>query len=414
MRQIATGWDDTLALLADGTLMAWGSNNGGTLGVETWPELCGVGEDDSGTNCSTVPVHVPDLADVTIVAVSAGGESSAALGPLLPAIEETEDEGEPEEGEPPKEEPPVEEEHSGEEEHPGGEETPAEQAERLREEEEERREEEQERREEEKERHANQSSGQRVAWGPETGGTPVNIKGTDLADATTVRFGGRDATFSVEGLGRISAIAPPGHGTVNITVTTPRGRSAAVRGDTFTYVPVAPPAVPTIMALSPKRGPSGGGTMFAISGTHLREAQSVSVGGISAAFEILSSTEVVATSPPGTAGWAPVSITTAGGSSTAAKRARFLYGPPVVSLLAPSQGLQKGGESVEISGSGFAPGEGGTLFSFRKRAAGNVDCTSTTRCTAVVPAGAKRGAVKVTAKVGKTKGKRGVSRFVYQ
>ncbi len=230
-----------------------------------------------------------------------------------------------------------------------------------------------------------------------------------------MRFGGRDATFTIEGLERITAIAPPGHGTVNITVTTPRGHSRMVRRDTFTYVaPVVPPVAPTIAEVTPNSGPSAGRTLIAISGTNFVDVRGVRVGGASAGFEVATPTEVVATTPPGVTGWAPVSITTAGGSSEAATAARFLYGPPVVNQLSPSQGPRKGGESVEITGSGFMPGEGNTVFSFRKRMAVNVDCASTTKCTAVVPAATRRGAVKVTAQVGKTKGKRGASRFVYQ
>ncbi len=441
VKQIATGWEHTIALLDDGTLLAWGSDNGGPLGVEP-PELCEVGPDSSGTSCSTVPVHVPGVADVMAVAVSAGGESSAALGPFVPRVEGVEDEGEPE-GEPPVEEgPPGEEGHGGgeeeqarerheleEEAREAREEREAEAREELeeleegreerealeaeeREEREQEREEREELEEEEREEREEEHHRRHVAWGTEKGGTHVTIEGTDLAGATAVHFGNRAASFSVVGLERVTAIAPPGHGTVNITVTTPRGHSRVRRRNRFTYVSAAPPPPPSVTGVTPKHGPSTGGTPITITGHNFVEVLSVSVGGTQTGANVMSPTEIRITAPPGAAGAAAVSVSTRGGSSGAAKKARFLYGAPVVSGLSPAQGSLEGGESVEITGSGFAPGKGKTVFLFRQSEATDVECTSTRRCTAVVPAGAKPGPVAVTVKVKQVKGHG--PRFVYQ
>src|SRR5437763_967943 len=63
---ISVGDAHSLALLSNGTLMAWGMNSSGELGIgnTTGPDMCG------GQACSTKPIPVPGLSNV--VAVSAG------------------------------------------------------------------------------------------------------------------------------------------------------------------------------------------------------------------------------------------------------------------------------------------------------------------------------------------------------
>lgn len=90
------------------------------------------------------------------------------------------------------------------------------------------------------------------ASGPLAGGTAVTIAGRDLEGATAVRFGpgAASASFTVDSDNEITAVAPPGAepGTVDVTVTTPGGTSAAVPGDHFTYTSSSQP--------SPARPPS--------------------------------------------------------------------------------------------------------------------------------------------------------------
>ncbi len=72
--------------------------------------------------------------------------------------------------------------------------------------------------------------------GPEAGGRKVKIEGTNLAGAEEVKFGTTKAkSFSVRSAKLISAEAPAGSGTVNVTVTTPAGTSATSTADQFTY-----------------------------------------------------------------------------------------------------------------------------------------------------------------------------------
>jgi alpha-tubulin suppressor-like RCC1 family protein len=70
----------SLALLANGTLLAWGPNNAGQLGVgsSTGPEVCS----PSASPCSTVPV-LPSTRGV-VAGISAGAEFSLSFGPPVP------------------------------------------------------------------------------------------------------------------------------------------------------------------------------------------------------------------------------------------------------------------------------------------------------------------------------------------
>ncbi|WP_273793303.1 autotransporter domain-containing protein [Brucella anthropi] len=79
--------------------------------------------------------------------------------------------------------------------------------------------------------------------GPDSGGTPVVITGTNLTGATAVTFGGTAAaSFTVDSSTTISAVTPPGTaGAVDVTVTTPDGTDTETGG--FTY---NPPAIPTL------------------------------------------------------------------------------------------------------------------------------------------------------------------------
>ena len=62
--------------------------------------------------------------------------------------------------------------------------------------------------------------------GPAAGGATVTISGNSLTGATAVRFGAAQATsFTVNSPTSITATAPPGTGTVDVTVTTPSGTS---------------------------------------------------------------------------------------------------------------------------------------------------------------------------------------------
>ncbi len=73
--------------------------------------------------------------------------------------------------------------------------------------------------------------------GPEAGGTTVTITGTSFTGVKKVKFGSAEAkSFAVGSATSITAESPAGSaGTVNVTVTTAGGKSAASSADHFTY-----------------------------------------------------------------------------------------------------------------------------------------------------------------------------------
>ena len=157
--------------------------------------------------------------------------------------------------------------------------------------------------------------------GPEGGGTPVTIEGEELTDATSVTFGANAASsIKVNSPTSMTAVAPAGSGTVDVTVTTPEGTSVATSSDRFTYA-----ATPDVTRLEPAQGPRAGGTSVAITGTDLSGATQVTFGTTPAqSFTVNSATSITAFSPPGS-GTVDVVVTTPAETSPAYAGDRFTY-----------------------------------------------------------------------------------------
>jgi hypothetical protein len=103
--------------------------------------------------------------------------------------------------------------------------------------------------------------------GSAAGGTTVTITGTGFTGATLVAFGSHPATsFTVNSDTQLTAVAPAGTGTVDVTVTTAGGTSATGAADRFSYT-ATPPSAPTITAIGPSSGPTSGGTTVTVTGT---------------------------------------------------------------------------------------------------------------------------------------------------
>jgi streptogramin lyase len=99
--------------------------------------------------------------------------------------------------------------------------------------------------------------------GPAGGGTTVTITGSHLTGATAVRFASSNAaSFTVNSPTSITAVSPAGTtGTVDVTVTTRGGTSAATSKDHFKY------ANPTVTSVSPNSGSKGAGTPVTVTGS---------------------------------------------------------------------------------------------------------------------------------------------------
>src|SRR5207237_524835 len=142
--------------------------------------------------------------------------------------------------------------------------------------------------------------------GPSSGGTTVNVVGSNFIAANKVAFGDASASFTVNSPSSLTAFSPP-HvpGTVDLRVTNPDGTSAPHSApsppDRYTYHPIAP----TVTSVSTTNGPAAGGTTVTILGHGFLTATAVNFGsppgpgpGTSAAFVVLSANQITAFTPP--------------------------------------------------------------------------------------------------------------------
>jgi hypothetical protein len=169
--------------------------------------------------------------------------------------------------------------------------------------------------------------------GPEGGGTSVTITGTAFEGkfengggemppfVSSVNFGSNTATsFKVNSETSITAVAPPGTGSVDVTVRTLGGTSPTSSADVFSYVPP-----PTVMKVEPNHGSPSGGTTVAISGTGFTGATAVKFGATAAkSFTVNSATSITAVSPKGK-GTVDVTVTTSGGTSATSSADQVTY-----------------------------------------------------------------------------------------
>lgn len=164
---------------------------------------------------------------------------------------------------------------------------------------------------------------------------------------------------------------------------------------------------PTVKKLSPRTGPSAGGTSVTITGIGLTGATAVRFGSTYAtSFSVTSASSISAVAPPSSSGRVDVTVIAPGGVSAISTRDAFTYGTPTVIGVSPDSGPTEAGTKVTVTGTGFAPGAGMTAFKFGRSSATNVECASTTTCTMQAPAAKKQATVDVVATVAKAKSKK--------
>ncbi len=229
--------------------------------------------------------------------------------------------------------------------------------------------------------------------GPLVGGTVVTITGTGFTGATAVKFGTTAGTsLTVNSATQINITSPAGAaGTVNVTVTTPAGTSAASSAGQFTYtIPT-----PTVTGISPTTGSEAGGTVVTVTGTEFTGATAVKFGTTAGtSLTVNSATQITITSPAGAAGTVNITVTTPGGTSATSPADEFTYTitPLTVTGITPGTGVA--GTSVSITnlaGTGFLPG---TTVNLTKTGSSNITATSVTvdssskiiTCTLPLPA----------------------------
>jgi glucose/arabinose dehydrogenase len=141
-------------------------------------------------------------------------------------------------------------------------------------------------------------------------GTNVGIAGTNFTGATSVKFNGRAAAFTVDSGTHVTATVPNGATSGRITVTTPAGTATSAASFIVTL---------SVTGFSPTSG-SVGATVY-VTGTGFTGASRVTFNGTPASFTPLGSSFISARVPAGaTSG--PIAVTTPAG--TARSAASFL------------------------------------------------------------------------------------------
>ncbi len=141
-------------------------------------------------------------------------------------------------------------------------------------------------------------------------GAPVTLTGTAFTGATSVKFNGHTATYTVQSATSISATVPVGATTGTLSVTTAGG--SATSSGTFT---VAATPLPTLTSFLPTSGPVG--TSVSLTGTGFYGATAVTFGATAATFTVVSNTQIQATVPAGAA-TAVIHVTNSAGSALSA------------------------------------------------------------------------------------------------
>ena len=209
-------------------------------------------------------------------------------------------------------------------------------------------------------------------------GTWVTLTGTNFSAATTVGFNGAGATdLTFVSPTQLRARVPAAATTGQISVANPDGQTAQSTSN-FSVIPV-------LTSFSPAQGAPL--QTVVLSGSGLSGATAVKFNGAMAVFNVDAPGHISATIPA-SATTGSISVTTAGGTVYSA--AVFVVAPRV-SKLSPSSAPVGG--TVTVYGANFAAP---CLVKFNGVAATNVVWISSSKLTAIVPAGASNGAVSVT------------------
>ncbi|MHB8873711.1 MAG: IPT/TIG domain-containing protein [Myxococcaceae bacterium] len=234
-------------------------------------------------------------------------------------------------------------------------------------------------------------------FGPPAGDTQVTISGRNFKDRVIATIGGRSLTNfrRVDERTLTGNTGSHDEGPVDVTVLNLDGQ-----GDTLTLgfnYGSGPAGSFSVVRVSPDVGPIAGGTRISLVGAGFEAGAQVSVGGaLATSVQVLGSSAITLTTPPGAVG--PHAVVVTQGTRTATLDRGFWYfdpairGPvPALSAVAPSVGSVGGGTLVSVSGAGFV--SGARLF-FGAAEATGVTLVRQSLLTAVTPA-ATLGAAEV-------------------
>ena len=225
------------------------------------------------------------------------------------------------------------------------------------------------------------TSGVATAGAPQAtyGGGSSDAFLVDLApDATSVAWGtylggpGADWAMSmspVPGGVAIGGLAsPPSFPvTAGSLQTTPVGGQYGFVADVL--------VAPTVTSVSPASGPATGGTTVTVTGTGFTGATAVHVGTATAAFTVVSDTQLTVTTPAGTAGTVDVTVTGPGGTSTTSTADQFIYQANQATLtITITTTSATYGQSLTLATSG---GTTGGAVTYQVTSTGSAGCSVT-------------------------------------
>ncbi|GHU07467.1 hypothetical protein FACS189431_2090 [Alphaproteobacteria bacterium] len=212
------------------------------------------------------------------------------------------------------------------------------------------------------------------------GGTLITITGTNFdttAGNTTVSVGGNNCPIQSITANQITCTTA-GHsaGQVDVAVAT-TGGSVSLEG-AFQYL-----APPSLSAISPDSGSTGGGQSVTLTGTDfdtITNSNAVTIGGANCAITAVSDTTITCTTPAGALGAKTVTITTGGGSTSLPGAYTYLLTPGITSV-SPNT-LSLSGGNITIYGSNFVSGATTVQISGQDCTSVNVANANQLTCTA--------------------------------
>ncbi|KKM12369.1 hypothetical protein SY88_04290 [Clostridiales bacterium PH28_bin88] len=196
-------------------------------------------------------------------------------------------------------------------------------------------------------------------FGPDSGDTPVVIKGENFWPGAQVRIGDNLATgVKVVDSKTIEAFTPAGPvGPVNVQVINPDGGLYLLKNG-FTYK--KPASSPTIQSIAPAFVTTAGGTYVTVSGSDFRLNARVFFGAVeSGSVELLDGNTLRVKTPPHAEGTYNVTVVNEdGGTATLFNGITYLYpqSEPRITAINPNSGVAAGGTEVTITGFDFRPG----------------------------------------------------------
>jgi uncharacterized repeat protein (TIGR03803 family) len=207
-------------------------------------------------------------------------------------------------------------------------------------------------------------------------GKTIDILGQGFTGATGVTFDGVKATFDNASDTYMTVTVPNGAltGTVTVTTFTNTYKSNKIFKVTPQFTSFSPAAAAV-------------GSTVTLTGVSLTQTSSVTIGGKAATFKVASDKELTAVVPAGAKNAENILITTAGG---AASKGPFAVEPKITSF-APASG--PAGTEVKITGTTFT---GTSKVAFDGVDATSFEVVNDSQVDAIVPSGAKTGAIAIT------------------